>query len=225
MKCKLAIQNIDQYFNEDLAQLNPEIIEHLSVCPDCNLYFEKQKNANQVLARIINFEPALKDQGKLTDDIMKGLEEDVTKTNSGLTMNPTSLFQNVIFRRALSAAAILLFSLFVYEQYLVLDKVNRLETQYRNIPTNRALMNDTQIYKSWESRILKNYNHIKSNNTELIEMINSLGNNVSLSDLVSMQSGKYAFETREILEFYRQQENSSILKEYITTQKQNRHEN
>jgi len=225
MKCELAIQNIDQYFNEGLVKLNPETIEHLSGCHDCNLYLEEQKKAKQTLDHIINFEPVLKDPDGLTDDIMKGLKDDASKGEAELKVNPTSLFQNIFFRRVLSAAAIILFALFVYEQYLVLDKVNRLEIKYKNVSKTKPAKSDTYNYNSWEFRVLRNYNHIKANNKDLIEMINSLGSNVSLSELVSGHSGKYAFETREIIGLYRQKELSPSLQEYITTLKQHRYEN
>ena len=224
MKCELAIKNIDQYFNEALVKLDPETIEHLSGCHNCTLYFDEHKKAQEILTHLINFEPVLKEPAGLTDDIMKSLG-DTTTDHAGNKAYSVNIFRNIIFRRVLSAAAIILFVLFVYEQFLVLDKVNRLEKRFNLASKFSSTKKDIQIYHSWEFRMLKNYNHIKAHHQEMIILLNSFGKQATLSEMMKRSPGKYAGDTREIIELYKQKMLSPLLEEYLTSPKQNRHEN
>ena len=55
-------------------------------------------------------------------------------------------------RKLIAAAAILLFGVFSYEQYLILDKVNRLESQYIQQDEN----------PHWEISTMKTYRQLRS---------------------------------------------------------------
>ena len=178
MKCEIAIQNIDQYFNKELGELDPETTQHLAGCMDCNMHFMAQKKAKELVTRIIDFEPVLSDPSGLTDDIMMALGDASAVPETNKNIKPAGIFQNVFFRWSLSAAAIILFALFGFEQYLVLDKINRLETQYQNIPEAKFSRQDMNTFNSWGIRKLRNINHLKANNKELFEKISSVTNNI-----------------------------------------------
>ena len=178
MKCENVIQNIDQYFDEGLVELDPETRKHLAECTDCNMHFMAQKKANELISHIIEFEPVLNDPSGLTNDIMGALPDSGTESVINKKIRHIAIFQNAIFRWSLSAAAVILFSLFAFEQYLFLDKINRLETQYQNVSEAKFSRKDMNAFNSWGIRKLRNFNHLKANNKELFEKISSVSNNI-----------------------------------------------
>ncbi len=218
MKCEIVIQNIDQYFYEGLAELNAEARQHLASCHDCNTHFAKQKSAGDVVKRIADFEPVINDPAGLTDDIMMGLSDTERTPKSVKIFNPLSAFKSVNFRRALSAAAILLFAVFSVEQYTVLDKINRLEINAKKISANKASAKKLRMYNAWEFQLLRNFNQAKSTNRMLIKKLTDLGNNVTLSNEIPAFPGKYAFSPEELFrELYDQKEFSPLMRKYLST--------
>ena len=178
MKCEIVIQNIDRYFFGELDELDVNTRQHLASCRDCNLHFINQKKAGDVVNRIADFEPILIDPTGLTDDIMDALPDSVTESETGKRTSHIAIFQHAFFRWSISAAAVVLFSLFAFEQYLVLDKINQLETQYQNVPEAKFSRKGMKTLNSWEIRTLRSFNHVKTNNMELFEKINSMANNI-----------------------------------------------
>jgi hypothetical protein len=174
MKCENAIQNIDKFFGGWLGELDPETSTHLEACRDCKRHFMAHDKASELIKRIRNFEPTLSDAPGLTDDIMGSL----TDPESEKKVKHVTIIHNRIFRFSLSAAAVILFALFGFEQYLVLDKINRLETQYQNVSKENIGGKNSPMYNAWEIRTLKNYNHLKANNKELFQKISSMANNI-----------------------------------------------
>jgi len=218
MTCEIVIQNIDQYFCEGLAELDDETRQHLASCRDCKLHFTAQKEAGDVITRIAGFEPLLNDPAGLTDDIMRGLSEAEKAPETTKKITPVTIFKSIHLRRALSAAAIVLFAVFGVEQYLVLDKINRLETQAQHASTNKNSLNELGVYNAWEFQLLRNFNQAKSVNKELFKKINTLGHNVSLSNIISGLPDKYAYSPEEIFrQLYDEKEFSPLLREYIST--------
>ncbi len=174
MKCEKAIQNIDKYFSEWAGELGPETRDHLEACRDCHRHFMAHGKASGLITHIRDFEPELSDPSGLTDDIMDALHD----SESEKEVKHLTIFQNKIFRWSISAAAVILFSLFAFEQYLVLDKINQLETQYQNVPEAEFGRKGLNKLNSWEIRTLRSFNHIKTNNRELVEKISSMANNI-----------------------------------------------
>ena len=71
-------------------------------------------------------------------------------------------------------------------------------------------------YNSWEIRILRNYNYIKANNKELLKKINTMGYNISLSNITSVHPAEYTFESDDLFnELYRQKEFSPLVRTYL----------
>jgi hypothetical protein len=220
MKCEIVIQNIDRYFNEELGELDAETRQHLVSCQDCNLNFTAQNKAGDIVSRIADFEPVLQDPAGLTEDIMMGLSDSAAPLGATHKTTLFSVFNNVNFRRALSAAAIILFAVFGVEQYLVLDKINRLETQAQKASTNKNSLKELRLYNAWEFQLLRNFNQAKSVNKELLKKINTLGNSVALSNIISGFPDKYAFDPDDVLrELYEQKEFSPLMRKYLTTMK------
>jgi len=211
MNCETARLNIDQYFDEKIREMDLELSQHLKNCDDCNNYYDDCKKAGELVTHIRDFEPALSDPTNLTGDIMMGIEARSAKSEHDKKIIPFYVFQNVTFRRLLSAAAVILFFVFGYEQYLVLDKINCLEIQYQKVSESR-----NNMYNSWETSTLKKYNYIKTNNKELIKKINSMGNNVLLLKIASGYQDNNKFVPEELYrDLYTQKECSSLIKKFI----------
>ena len=216
MKCEKVKQHIDQYFMEGFMELDPDTGLHIERCQDCQMYFKSHKKAKYLITNLHDFEPVLIDPEGLTEDIMEAVGNSTTHLDTIDKVKPANIFQNVIFRRLLSAAAIILFALFGFEQYLVLDKINRLETQYQNISGNRFSGDDGRIYRSWETRTLRNFNQLKTNNRELFKKISTINNNILLSEITSDKDWKLNSETKDFYrELYKHKESSSLLHIYI----------
>ncbi len=174
MKCEKAIQNVDKYFSEWGGELDSETSYHLSSCQNCHLHFLACEKAHGLITKIRDFEPELSDPSGLTDDIMGRLPEAKNEKKVG----HMAIFQNAIFRWSLSAAAIILFALFGYEQFVVLDKINRLETQFQNVSEKKSGHKNKRTYKAWEIRAIKNFSSIRADKKGLLEKFNSVANNI-----------------------------------------------
>jgi len=218
MKCEIVIQYIDRYFLEELDELDVDTRQHLESCHDCNLHFINQKSAGDIVKRIAEFEPVLIDPAGLTDDIMMGLSDAEQAPETVKKTTPGGIFNSIHLRRALSAAAIILFAVFSVEQYMVLDKINRLEIQAQKTSANKASAKKLRVHNAWEFQFLKNFNQAKSTNKELINKITRLGNNVAISNIISGSPGKYADSPEELLrELYDQKEFSPLMRKYLST--------
>ena len=78
---------------------------------------------------------------------------------------------NINFRRLVAAAAILLLGLLGYEQYIVLDKVNRLEIQLEKAAVKQGSAAGSPFMSTWETRAMMNFRRIKDNNMSLAEKV------------------------------------------------------
>jgi hypothetical protein len=115
----------------------------------------------KLIGTVKNTEADLKDPASLTDDIMSGLTDRGRKPGS----RHVGIFQHVAFRRFISAAAIILFSVFAFEQFIILDKINRLEESRQNPPEKAG----------WEMRTVMKYQDIKANHKTIFDIVESLG--------------------------------------------------
>jgi hypothetical protein len=151
MKCGNAIALIDQFFDDELPQLPEELKSHLAACPSCNQYFNAGEKALALSTNIRRASILVNEPETFADSIMNSLGEQQKSgrdNNRGLVV---SMVLSSTFRRLVAAAAILLFAVFSYEQYIVLDKVNQLENQYVQSSVN----------KHWEIGTMKKYRQFR----------------------------------------------------------------
>lgn len=125
---------------------------------------EFDKKMNNLISNVKNTEAELKDASSLTEDVMGAIAAPGDQDSKPLMTVRRSLFTHIIFKRIISAAAIILFSLFVYEEYIILDKLNRLEVSRQNTPEQ------TQ----WELQTVMKYRQLKANNKLLINIVESI---------------------------------------------------
>lgn len=127
---------------------------------------EFDRKMQNLISNVKNTDAELKDAVSLTEDIIGAIAESGSQERKPLTLARGGLFSHIIFKRIISAAAIILFSLFVYEQYIILDKLNRLEVSRQNIPEQNQ----------WELRTVMKYRQLKANNKVLVNIVESVGN-------------------------------------------------
>ena len=130
MKCEQAIAYIDQYFDEMMDHLPDKVRQHTGQCDDCRQYLNAGHTSQAISSRIRHASIPLKDPEILTRSIMEALKDHPQEQHISRNGHLVIFFQNNSLRRLIAAAAIILFAVFSYEQYVVLDKVNNLEYQY-----------------------------------------------------------------------------------------------
>ena len=110
------------------------------------------------IAAVRKREPILKDPEGLTEDIMNAIRENPMQNNFDNPEKPGKLPVIIVLRRLLAAASVCLFLLFGYEEYVVVDKISRLEKQNAAISQSalnlkkamNLLFNDPQIYNRYK---------------------------------------------------------------------------
>lgn len=123
------------------------------------------KRINSLISSVKNTEAELKDPASLTEDILSVLPDKNGEENSMRSGVGRSTLQHVMFRRLIAAAAILLFSVFTYEQFIILDKLNRLEESRQNPPEQGG----------WELRTVMKYRTVKENHKTFFDIVETLG--------------------------------------------------
>lgn len=163
MKCETIISLIDQYFDSEEKKLPQQISTHINECDSCQAYYHAGLQLQDLSIKLHSEEPVLNDPERLADDIMSALK-DGSETVAGTNVRRRiPVIQSIMFRRLISAAAILLFALFSYEQIIILDKINRLETNNQN--------RLEQV--EWEVRTVIKYQQVKEDHKVLIKLIES----------------------------------------------------
>jgi len=129
----------------------------------------KMKN---LISNVKNTDVELKDAVSLTDDIMGAVTGDLAKDSGLQDTIHGNIFRNVVFRRIISAAAIFLFSIFAYEQFIILDRVNRLEIQCKADTKNQH----------WEFQAMKTFQGFKDQNKALSNILQNFHQKAFLFD-------------------------------------------
>ena len=127
MNCKQYQERIDEFLMMEGKQLTKEERIHIDSCESCNEYYNRVKETMTIINKVRVSEPQLDDPKELTDSIMSSIsgikQVDADKSNT-----------LVIITRILAAAVIALFITLGFEQYLVLKKIQKLETKLNDVP-------------------------------------------------------------------------------------------
>jgi hypothetical protein len=157
MKCEKAIEYIDQYFDDMLDHLPDEVVKHAEKCDDCRQYLNAGHKCRAISSSIRHESIQLKDPEILSRSILEALKDHPQQKHNSQNGHLVIFFQNNSLRKLIAAAAIILFAVFSYEQYVVLDKVNRLEYQYL----------EEGEEPHWEISTMKTYQQIRSIQTSI----------------------------------------------------------
>lgn len=126
MDCKKFQNRINEFISSEEIQLNPQEQLHLDDCHDCQQYFSAAIKATQILNQVPQWEPALDNPEELTDSIMSSISKQ-SKKSTVISIN----YRNVV--RILAAAVVALFFTLGIEQYMVLNKIQQLETRLSKV--------------------------------------------------------------------------------------------
>lgn len=127
MDCGKCKQVIDDLFYGETDRLNTDAEYHIQECTSCRSYYEESKASIDFIAGLKKQEPVLKEPEALADSIMHSVNRKVQETDRRL--QPITLAI-----RMMAAAIIALFLTLGVEQYMVLSKVQQLESNMNTLP-------------------------------------------------------------------------------------------
>ena len=122
MKCEMIKEKIDLLIFEENKQLDAEISSHIENCDTCQSYFSESMGAKKIILSLI---------------------DDVDQSPKSNKSNPKIY---LLMRRSLAAASISLMIVFGIEQYMLFDKISKMEEHVSFIssePNNVNLYNIT----------------------------------------------------------------------------------
>jgi hypothetical protein len=129
MKCSNIRKEIDRWIYQHEPEPVAVVIRHLDSCEACSRYLEETRLAAGKIAGLRRMEPILEDPEGLTEDIMRAIRKDSNEIRRKITEKSGILPRIIILRRLLAAASVCFFLVFGYEEYVVVNKISRLEKQ------------------------------------------------------------------------------------------------
>ena len=182
MNCKLIKEKIDQLVFEKNELTRAEVSGHIESCNSCKEYYRENMAANRII-EVIQKEPCLHDPAGLTNNILTAIDE-VEQTPKSTKINNNGKIIRLI-RRTLAAASVSLMIIFGVEQYIVFDKIIKLEDAASNIsnePGNISIRNlvhfntgnQIAFYKQLTTDKPNNQNHIELRTRIMLARISSI---------------------------------------------------
>jgi hypothetical protein len=123
MNCRDATEVLDRMMFEEIP-MDADLRQHADACPSCSRVYRDALKAREVMGLLRRSEPLLKDPEQVTENIMAAINQGIKNRH----VSPVFLLQ-----RLLAAASVALVLLFGYEQYIVVEKVSSLQTQFSQI--------------------------------------------------------------------------------------------
>lgn len=157
MNCELAKNKIDNLvFNHDSQEMR-DISQHIESCKSCQVYFNESLEAKRII-QLTKKEPKLQNPQELINSILNSID-DIKQTPK---YNDKTNSQKIIrlIRRTFAAASIGLILIFTIEQYIVFDKISKLEvyiSQVPNQPKNRSFQNIFHYNSGFQFGSSKNF--------------------------------------------------------------------
>lgn len=129
----------------------------------------KRTDIDRLFAALRSKEPVLKDPEELTGNIMEAIRKKTEIRTVPVVPVEKSNRQLTIILRLLAAASVCLFLILGYEQYVVIDKIGRLEGQNASISHNKkykAAIKTNQVISLLKSdpEILKHFKKMQEEN-------------------------------------------------------------
>ena len=195
MNCELIKKKIDLLVFEENEVTRAEVSGHIETCNSCRAYYRKSMEANRIMG-LIQKEPCLHGPAGLTNNILTAIDE-VEQTPKSTEINNNAKIIQLI-RRTLAAASVSLMIIFGVEQYIVFDKIIKLEDaastisdEHKNISMSNLIHcntgNQIASYKQLIAAKLNNQNHIELRTRIILSRISSITisemDNFSISQL------------------------------------------
>jgi hypothetical protein len=149
MKCEKATEIIDRMVFESSIRTDPLLQSHIESCSSCKAYYDDSMNHSSIIRSLQKNEPVLQDANGLADIIMEAVSN-VTSSEQNPIKSSRAISMAV---RLLAAATVSLFIVLGIEQYMVLDKIQTLESRLENTSPKRTLLSqDYFAYQLLNSR-------------------------------------------------------------------------
>lgn len=185
MNCNLIKQKIDHLVFEKDSLLVAEVGNHIESCDSCKSYFNESISTNKML-ELLKSEPKLHNPIELTNSILSVIEHEDQIPNATNKIGHHKILQ--IVRRSLAAASVSLMIIFGTEQYIVFDKILKLENvtskisnEHENISFQKILQYNTgrhiDFYKELIMTGFDNPNHRKIKTRLLLARLSSISMN------------------------------------------------
>ncbi len=123
MKCELIKQKIDELVFDNNEISAEAVSKHIVECNSCQIHFHESEAAKP-LVEMLKGEPELHNPVELTNSILSAIE-DVAQIPEVTTNRHNKIIHLV--RRSLAVASVGLILIFGIEQYIVFDKIQKLE--------------------------------------------------------------------------------------------------
>lgn len=185
MNCNLTKQKIDLLVFEKDGLLAAEVGNHIESCDSCKSYFNESISTNKMLD-LLKSEPKLHNPTELTNSILSVIEDEDQFQNTTKKIGHYKFLQ--IVRRSLAAAAVSLMIIFGTEQYIVFDKILKLENvtskisnEHENISLQKILQYNTgrhiDFYKQLIAKGSDNPNYRKIKTRFMLARLSSISMN------------------------------------------------
>ena len=182
MNCELIKEKIDQLVFEKNELLLAEVSGHIETCNSCKAYYRESMAANKIIG-LIQKEPCLHDPAGLTNNILTVIDEVEQIPKSTKVNNNGKIIR--LIRRTLAAASVCLMIIFGVEQYIVFNKIIKLEDAASNISDEHSNIsihnlihfntgNRIASYKQLTTGKPDNQNHIELRTRIMLARISSI---------------------------------------------------
>ena len=129
---------LEEYFDELPVQIKMKIDEHISICSECASVFNKIIRADKIICDLKNSEPVFAFEDMLTESIMNEVDFKKQTFFQKLIDSVVISMQKPTIKFAFSVVLIILSSLYIYQEYDAVVKINALEKKYSSILYSKA---------------------------------------------------------------------------------------
>jgi hypothetical protein len=149
MKCDKVKEKIDQFVFEE-QEPGPATKLHLKTCASCNAYFNDSISTRTVIESLRSQEPRLKEPELLTNNIVNAISS-LPEKHFKDSYKPKTIH---LFQRILAAVLVTLLMVFGIEEYIVVDKVIRLQTETSSVSAANTRQNFIQYNKAYDLTVV-----------------------------------------------------------------------
>jgi len=133
MKCK-KLKSIDLFHQGDLTHREAVSMEdHLSGCLECAQYLKELEQYDQLLTGLRGYSQELTNPSLFRDSVIRKIE---TKDKSNIALQWAGFWESLVYtmlkpavRYSIVSVAIIIFGVFIYQQTIIVQKMESLENR------------------------------------------------------------------------------------------------
>ena len=168
MKCK-KLKSIDLFHQGDLTHREAVSMEdHLSGCLECAQYLMELEQYDQLLTGLRGYSQELTNPSLFRDSVIRKIE---TKDKSNIALQWAGFWESLVYtilkpavRYSIVSAAIIIFGVFIYQQTIIVQKMESLENRLKRL---RNALNERNVEIARE--ILREIEELRDDTQSIIE--------------------------------------------------------